>query len=916
MPVYRAKITSWPDRINTPSQMKPEHFLIITEPYESDENFLDRHTLYGASWQPLLNHGIFHVSRVCDFLEPVKLLGKPAGQEYLKEDLITISERTFPSAFELEEALVKAAGKGEFVLTATSRLSRRVLHSYRLKKIREGDLGWKTPTIIGFNRWVKNTFDLLWDPFRPLSRLGALRLWDEATQWVEPPEGLRRGPFLNFGLQEAFDLLSRHGEELTGAQIGHVLADWRREVFRHFLELLEKNQYLSWTKILERVGEATAEGRIGLPEVCILAGFDVLSPVEERLVSVLAQRSKVSLFRVQKGLDKNTKVRVYATPEQECQSVCADVLKSWNKGEKRLGVVFLDQGYFSLLKRSFEELADREERPPNALRYNLTMGVPLLEHPLFQTALLPLRLLEEPQPNALLSSLLFSPYTKRPQDEQGIAIKAVLWKSSGARTLKEALLQLRDIGYPIEPLRNLMLSQKKPMKSWLQGLEDVWKRLGFPISRCETDTLAKEHLLKVLDEVQKEVGHLEVGRNDVQSWMTAASRGIEVVEKTPETAGIQILNLAESRGLAFDRLWVVGSHGHVLPQPIRAMPFLDPDELRKVEGGTPESQWEAAQRNLFCLLASSPNVTFSRAASNGEDFPFLPSPLIPDESSQEDSPYTVDLWKEPRQEWLRVRWLREGLKGLEGGSEKMGEKRGRVNSQLPKVLRVTQLENLLLCPFRFFAETALSLEPVNGPQTGIEPMERGEIVHRILSEFARGLGAAAPDWPEDQGKALKFLEETVDKILGKKLEDPFWKVERLRLMGDEKFPGLLKEWLEEERKRGREGWRIEAAEEPFEDLSIGDTGITLRGRVDRVDSHPDRGKVLWDYKTGDAPPKKEVLEEKVRPQLPAYLLSLKEGRLPRLGKWKGQVGAGYITLKKASEVQHSVLKDVDLGSFS
>ena len=453
------------------------------------------------------------------------------------------------------------------------------------------------------------------------------------------------------------------------------------------------------------------------------------------------------------------------------------------------------------------------------------------------------------------------------------------------------------------------------MKLWLQDLEEAWKRVGFPVSRCETDTLAKEHLLKVLDELRKEVGYLEVGRNDVQSWIMAPSRGIEIVEKTPETAGIQILNLMESRGLAFDRLWVVGCHGHVLPQPVLAMPFLDPDELQKMEGGTPEGQWESAQRNLFCLLASSANVTFTRAASRGEDLPFLPSPLIPDESSQGSSTNAVDLWKEPPPEWLRVRWLREGLKGLRGGSEKVWEKRGGVNFQLPKALRVTQFESLLLCPFKFFAETVLSLEPVNGPQTGIEPRERGEVVHRVLSEFTRGLAAAAPDWPEDGGKALKFLEETVDKILDKRLEDPFWQVERLRLLGDEKFPGLLKAWLEEERIRGREGWRIEAAEEPFEDLPIGDTGVTLRGRVDRVDSHPDRGKVLWDYKTGDAPPKKEVLEEQVRPQLPAYLLSLKEGRLHRLGQWKGQVEAGYITLKRASEVRHLVLKDVDWENF-
>jgi RecB family exonuclease len=147
------------------------------------------------------------------------------------------------------------------------------------------------------------------------------------------------------------------------------------------------------------------------------------------------------------------------------------------------------------------------------------------------------------------------------------------------------------------------------------------------------------------------------------------------------------------------------------------------------------------------------------------------------------------------------------------------------------------------------------------------------------------------------------------------LEDPFWYVERLRLLGGNKFPGLLKAWLDEEQKRALDGWRFEAAEEPFEGLSIGETGIALRGRLDRIDNHPEKGKALWDYKTGDPPSRDEVLEDMVRPQLPSYLLALKKGLLSRFGAWSGQTQAGYIALKKASEVKVSGLEKVDWESF-
>jgi RecB family exonuclease len=785
-----------------------------------------------------------------------------------------------------------------------------------LEKIQGKGQGWKTPTVSGFNRWIINAFESLWEPYRPLSRLGALRLWEEATEGVELVEGLRRGPFLYQQLQDSFDLLMRSRQPLVGSASGHILPDWRRGVFEHFLALLEKNQYIPWGNILKRVGEAVEEGRIPLPDNIILAGVEEFSPLEETLVESMTRRSKVILYRASKSPDENIKVRVYATPEQECQAVCAEVIHSWNKGQKQLAVVLLDLDYFKLTKQFFEELVDRQERPSDALRYNLTMGTPLSEHPLFQTALLPLRLLDEPQPMAHLSSLLFSPYVRRFQEGQEMAIRSSLWGGDRTNLLEDLLSRLSHRGCPMQPLRNLTLYVKKPLKVWLQELGNSWRDLGFPLARCETDILAKEHLFKIIEELEKELGYLEMGRGDVLAWINTLSRGIEVVEKTPETAGIQILNLVESKGLAFDRVWVVGTHGRALPQAVGALPFLDPDELREVEGGTAEKQWEAGQRNLSSLLSSAPAVTFSRAASKGEDSPYLPCPLIPDESSKEGSQYTMDLWKKPPEEWLRARWLREGLRGLQSISEDVEERAvENVNFSLPSSLRVTQLESLLLCPFKFFAESLLALEPLEELKIGVDPRERGDLIHRILREFTRGLAAAAPDWPGEKNKALEFLEKTVDNILGNRLEDPFWQVERVRLLGSDKFPGLLRAWLDEEQKRALDGWKFEAAEEPFEGLVIAKTGVTLTGRLDRVDRHQEKGKALWDYKTGNPPSKAEVVNEMVRPQLPAYLLAIKKGLIFCLGASSGPTQAGYILLKKASEVKLSDLKNVDWEGF-
>jgi len=292
--------------------------------------------------------------------------------------LKAISEQTFASAHELERGLIEAALKDTLVLTETSRLARRVLHCFRMERIRQGEKGWRTPAVLSFNRWVKNTFDRLWQPNRPLSRLGSLRLWQEATLRVPPPEGLNLGPSLYLQLQETFDLLTRHGQDFAGPPKGQILADWRREVSRHFLNLLNIHQFVPWTGLLDTVRKAVEEGKVVLPATIVLAGFDEFSPAEQALVQGLGKKSKLSLWLAEQRPGKETEVLVYATPDQECQAVCAEVLREWNRGKKNLGVVFLDSDYFERIRRCLEEMTDREERPSDGLRYNLTFGRPFL----------------------------------------------------------------------------------------------------------------------------------------------------------------------------------------------------------------------------------------------------------------------------------------------------------------------------------------------------------------------------------------------------------------------------------------------------------------------------------------------------------------------------------------------------------
>jgi len=809
----------------------------------------------------------------------------------------------------MEAALIEAVEGGYTLLTGTSRLARRLLHAYRLRKIKNHEKGWQTPAVSSFNRWVRSNFDQLWEPSRPLSRVAALRLWEEAVHRVSLLEGLNEGPFLFLELQKAFDLLTRHGLNPASPPVGHRLSDWRREVSKVFLTLAENGRFVSWAQVLERLGEAFEANRLRPPEKVILCGFDLLSPIERSFLERLGRTSSISFWQAAKGPDDKNTVRVYATPEQECRDVCAEILRAWNEGKKRLGLVFFDPEYSRWIEQCFEELVDREERPPDKLRYNLTLGTPLSEHPLFQTALVPLRLLSEAEPQRLLSSLLTSPYVRKGATNWDEGIRRVLWPLGDRGKLERNLEDLDRLGYPVGSIRLFTAYRRRPLRYWCSGLERVWQDLSFPVCSCETDTLAKDHLLHLSEELSNEAGHVETDSTGALAWFVSSAQGFEVIEKTPETAGIQILTPIESRGLAFERLWVVGAHGRVLPEPVRRYPFLDPDEIRQVEGTTAEAQWESGRRNLSYLLASSPEVTLSRAVSQGEDEVFLPCPFLPDETGREKVRRTIDLWQSPPREWMRARWLREGLQGIVSTQKEEPQVplSGPVPS-LPRSLEVTEVETLLSCPFQFFASRLLKLEPLEEREWGLDPAERGTLIHRILKRFVSGLHREAPDWPERDEKALELLEKTVDAVLSNEEGGLFLEAERLRLLGDEQNEGLLKVWLREEQQRARDGWRFEAAEISFDGLPLGDTGLTVRGRVDRVDHHDKEGRILWDYKTGNVPKGQEIFGEMVRPQLPLYLLALKKGLLSPCKEDKRPVRAGYIGLKRIADVSIKEVK--------
>jgi RecB family exonuclease len=221
---------------------------------------------------------------------------------------------------------------------------------------------------------------------------------------------------------------------------------------------------------------------------------------------------------------------------------------------------------------------------------------------------------------------------------------------------------------------------------------------------------------------------------------------------------------------------------------------------------------------------------------------------------------------------------------------------------------LSQVSTALKCPCRFLLENLLKIRELPEIDPGLDPRERGRLLHEVLARFTTAFQEIlAADQAWDQGRARELLQEAVCRALAALGSDLHWQAEADRWLGE---PGLLWEWLRLEQERYEAGWRWQGAEVAFTDLRGQDWPFSLRGRIDRLDYHPeDADLVVWDYKSGEIPKKGKVLDDAEESQLPCYLLAVQQERVP-VSQPAASLRAGFIGLK-SPRPQH--LKHEDFG---
>ncbi len=475
------------------------------------------------------------------------------------------------------------------------------------------------------------------------------------------------------------------------------------------------------------------------------------------------------------------------------------------------------------------------------------------------------------------------------------------------------------------------------------------KYFDLPAWRGAAPAVQDEQVQAALRGCLDAVTKLEVLGEEVSlaDWTDLVVRALERARLPSETrnqAGVQVLDAMDARGVPFRALFVLGLNEKVFPRSIREDALLrdaDREGLARDLGFKIPLKLDGfeEERLLFALLLRSATerlyLSYQRADRAGRTL--VPSGYLIELQREMGHERERRIKRRPSERWaewpceplllsaremglrvilhdgsVRAAWralyaepdlLAQGVSALvELESAKAGltpydglvgpvgshwgalEKRGAAP---------TSLERYAQCPFRYFAERVLKLQPLEAPESVVEldARSRGELCHALLRAFhehLKRLGRPLAEVSTDD--ALRLLAEVAPPVFAEYEEENWVGYPLLWAMAREEVLWLVEQLVREDLRELRLSGYVPTL---FEVAATGRFGsnlpaplqaIPVRGILDRVDARKDNGRTLLrviDYKYTQAP----VLKDRdlataalrgFRLQPPLYLLAAKE----------------------------------------
>jgi ATP-dependent helicase/nuclease subunit B len=770
--------------------------------------------------------------------------------------------------------------EGVTVLTASRRLAHAVKQQFARESQARGATIWQTPRVLPWGAWLRQQhLDARTKAaarWRVLSPAQSRALWDEvvsnsraASELLNPSSAARLAARSWRLLHDYLIPIERlQGFETPEAQ---ALLAWCNEFSRRCdtLGAIDEAQLAHWAFDIE----------LAPSERLTFAGFDAMPPAMTRLME--RWRAADLLAETVESAAPGS-VSVFEADDHDSELAVA---AQWARdelaqGRQSIGIIVTDlQSRRDEIRRVFEDVLTPGARHTQAssgpLPAVIAAPAPLSSYPLVDAAMLVLQMLVGDAPSTQAGRLLRSVFIGGGNAEQGARAMAdrrlrdeqrdgwdwpKLERWAALTECDQLLLRSRELNALARALPSSALASE-----WAERFHLIWRSIGWPgdrvLSSIEFQTLQK------FQETLAEFGSLDpvTGR---MSLRRAVGRLGDVLRDTPfepETvsAAITVIDPATSAGMRFDALWVTGLDAD--GWPASASPdALIPLELQRTSAmpeATAARMLQQALTQLDRWQRSADRVVLSWAGRDG-DIELNRSPLLgrlrADEALLTHASPTVAL----RELLFRERPPLEVLRDDRAPALPRKETRGGS--------RTIELQSR--CPFRAQAEIRLRADALPRVGVGIEPIDRGAILHRVLEDLWGVLRTQQRLLELDDLEIERRVRESAQRHALQALSIDTPSRHRLAMLEIDSVTRQIVQLLQQEKLRPGFSVHLAEAKEAYE---IGGLSITLR--PDRIDQLDAGGELLIDYKLGASHTQRgwfDSLPGRPRqPQLPLYGLA-------------------------------------------
>ncbi len=799
----------------------------------------------------------------------------------------------------MDNLIFDAARQGHTILTVNDRLARHLLRQYDLAQQGSGLSAWLRPEIQSLTAWLARQVQRLSQRPDFLSKVQCLRVWEMIIEADLEQTGnylLQVKPTAQRAYQ-AHQLLVQYAADFRaseGAEDHRAFLRWR-SVWRQ--QLVQHG----WQDSAERpwlIAAAIIAGRVPVPTHVIMAGFDDMTPDVRQLCQVMTDHGTVVTAWHPAPFQQAQRQRVAAHDPADEVRRCArwinHILET--NPAAAIGVVAPQMEiYQPLVENIFpteldpSAVLDGDEVPTV---FNLSLGHRLdREGPVCAA----LRLLRVGKVLSLdeVGWLLRSPYVGPAAAERDARAQTdrELRRCGLAEWSSYRLVKTIDtLGKKFHPdglqfakiiatLQDALQNNAKRMPSeWAESFLQLLRQLGWPGDRVlsSREYQAIQHFNGVLGELAS-LDRVTAPLNRVEALKVFA-RLVSSADFQPEGSDctIQVLGELEASGMTFDYLWVLGLHDAALPQPPSPNPFIPLPVQRqyKMKRVDAERERHFAAQIAERLFLAAPEIVLSWPRQvNGSEH--RPSPFITDIS--EGEPLLAESQSPSMQMWLS----RPLLKTLDDC---------RVNPLISKKSFTGGtgiIKDQALCPFRAFAHHRLRAVGLDAPEIGVDNMARGTLAHTVLEIFWNMTIDQSTLLALDEQSLMQRLEQAAEQALCRfEKEQRCDLPTRQRRIESQRLVRLARQWLELEKKRPP--FRVKASEINHQ-VAVGK--LTIRTRIDRIDSLDHDQDAIIDYKTGRPDPSQWLEQRITEPQLPLYCL----------GRSKDQVGAVMFATVRTKE---------------